>query len=145
MAFAKRVAIVAFRNDPLREVLAVVGYDLTDAQLRFCVRQYPDQQGDPLLEIFNDQLDPDPVVSTSTGMRLVEVTEDADGVKTSVVEVIAVKSDMQLLPPGGERGEDLTLYHDLDWILGEDEAAPFAAVEETVLYGDFILKGSAND
>lgn len=143
MTFAKRQAFPVFRNDPLCLTFELVGADLTEATARFCVRQKPDQEGDALLEVEGVDLIEDDVPLVS-GIRLIEVTEDDDGVFTSILEITSTKEEMQALPAAAEQGQDLTLFYDLEWQLSEAVSAPFAAVEETILYGDFIVRGSAN-
>jgi hypothetical protein len=143
MSIAKREPFTGFRNDPLRETLEVIGVNLTGGLARFCIRQRPDQEGDALLEVEGEDFieDDEPLVS---GIRLIEVTEDEDGVFTSILEITSTKEEMQALPAASEQGRDLTLYYDFEWQVSEEEAAPFAAAEETILYGDFIVRGSAN-
>lgn len=135
-ACARLMPLRAFRKDPFYALMVVRGMDLTGHALAFAVRMMPDQPGNALIQL----------VTTSTkgtaGIRLVRVDWD-DGVPTSVVEIIALKSTVSGLPAAPEIGADLVLYYDLQW-LPLDDASGLAAVETTVLYGPFIVKGSAN-
>lgn len=147
MAEATRVALTAFRNDPLCLTVGIEE-DLTGATVKFCVRQYADQPGDPLLGPITGTGLAVSLEPIATGIRLVEVTFDDDGVPLSVIEITDTKAHVQALPSafdaGEERGSDLTFHHDIERTLSEEAAAPFSAVEQTKLFGDFILKGSAN-
>jgi hypothetical protein len=142
MAFAGRITLRAFRNDPLRVTLSVRGVDLTGATFSFAVRQYPDQSGDALLG---------PLSNTTTtgqrGVRLVDVLT-VDSVPTSLIEIIDTKANMQALPAAAEVGSgspaEVGLSFDFQWTPADGDEAGFAATEQTWLFGDFIVMGSVN-
>ncbi len=140
MTIANREALRAFRNDPLHLVLAVEGLDLTNAPIALCVRQRRDTPGSPIL-----QLDMT-ATAGAKGIRLVSVTPDDDGIPTSLVEILCPKADMiaafAAYQPA-EFGADLTLAYDLQWTLAPDGTG-LTNVEETILFGDFIIQGSVN-
>lgn len=143
MTFAQRAPITAFRNDPLRVTLEIE-LDLTGATVAFAVRQHPDQSGAALLSVSGSTLAVNASPAPAPSIRLVDVDTDDDGVTTSVIELRDTKAHMQALPAAAVQGDDLSLYYDLQFTLATGVAAPFAAEEETVLFGDFIVKGSAN-
>jgi hypothetical protein len=141
MAFAGRITLRAFRNDPLRVTLSVRGLDLTDADFAFSVRQYPDQSGDALLG---------PLAKTTIrgqrGVRVVEVLT-IDSVPTSILEIIDTKANMQALPAAPEVGAgspaEAKLAFDFEWT-PEDAGSGLSDAEKTWLHGDFIVMGSVN-
>lgn len=138
MLTSKRTTIAVFRRDPLYLLISVIGYDLTASSPAMAVRLYPDAPGDPLLLLEATGW------AGADGIRLVEVIVDDDNVPTSVLEVIASKATMSEMPLPGELGSDLTLYYDFQWT-PPLEGSGITPVEETVMFGDFIIKGSAND
>jgi len=135
---ARYASIDAFRNDPFNWPLAVEGHDLTGATIQFTVRNHPDDTGSALA-----------TASVGAGITLVDVLEDDDGVKTSLIQITVAKATIQAFPTPDEAlspiGADMPFYYDLQWTLATPEVEPFTPVEETKLYGTFILRGSIND
>lgn len=139
MAAFRRLDLRVFRKDPLQLTLTVVGIDLTGAtQLDFAVRLYPDAPGAKLI---NCALTTTP---GAQGCRLVSVTTDGGGVPTSVIEILDTKATMAALPAAGEAGDDTVLHHDFQWLRAADGSG-LTMIEETKLFGQFIVMGSVND
>ncbi len=138
MTNARRLDLTVFRRDPMRLSLAAIGQNLEGCNPSFTVRLYPEQPGAALLGFG----------STSTpgaeGIRIVDVIRDADSIPTTLFEIIALKASIQGLPFNGEIGAPTTLFYDLQWT-PPPEGSGFSAVEQTVLFGNLIILGSAND
>lgn len=139
MTVAAKQALRGFRNDPFYESFIFSGIDLTGASFAFAVRSYPDQAGAALIS-FSGTTTPG-----GEGVRLVEVDEDEDGIPESLIEVVATKAHMQALPAAAEAGDPVVLYYELQVTPPADGETPwYDQIEQTWLYGDFILNGSAN-
>lgn len=147
MAFGQKVTLPAFRKDPLQFVMAVEGYDLTGATMTMTVRLRPDAPGDPILLLGTV------TVAGDQGIRVAEVTTDADGVTSSTLEIlvpkaafIAAMAPYQAIPPlSTEFGGQVVLAFDFQWLLAAAPDPSITNVEETVLWGDLIIMGSVND
>lgn len=110
----------AFRDDPLSRTFAVKSVaPLGDPQLRFAVRLYPDAP-----------------------TRLVEATASVistsmlNGLHVTLLRFTVPKSAIQALPKAREPGADAFLAYDVQMLVD--------GVETTVLFGDLIVRGSAN-
>ena len=138
MLTAVNQTLSAFRNDPLYLLMEVIGYDLSGNLPSLAVKLYPDAPGPPLLLLAPT------VIPGADGIRSVSVTYDDDDVPTTLLEAIASKTVISALPAAPVAGADVTLAYDLQWTppLAGTGLSP---VEETVLFGDFIIKGSVND
>lgn len=141
MITPKRLPLVVRRNSPLHLMCRVEGLNLSGAIMRFAVKLYPDNVPP------DDQIPPLLVLEAAAinggeGIRLVDVSYD-EGIPTSRFEVIAAKSSIQALPPSADAGTDLQLFYDFDWLRVADDSG-WSMLEETVLYGPFTVKGSAN-
>jgi len=101
------------------------------------VRDRPDMPGDPRLLL------PKTTTAGEDGCRLVDVTEDDDGVPTSLVEILAIKATMGTLPQALAPGDPVKLAYDFQWML-PDDGSGLSTLEETILFGDFIVMGSVN-
>jgi len=134
----RRQDLRVFRRDPLHLVIAVIGLDLTGSGPSLAVRLYPDAPGLPELLL-------GPTASAgSQGIRIVEVTRDPADVPTTLLEILATKGAINRLPRTGEIGTPSTFAYDLQWT--PPAAGPgLTRVEETVLFGSFIVMGSVND
>lgn len=137
---ARRLDLTVWRRDPMRIVLAVEGVDMGNVPtMSFAVRLYPDTPGEPLLLLVNK------VTKGENGIRVVTIAEDTPGIKTTLVEIYCDKATLApQIPAAGEVGCDVTLAYDFQWTL-PDDGTGFTPVEETVLFGSFIVKGSVND
>lgn len=136
---AQNQTLTAFRQDPLQIAMRVNGYDLTGATFKLSVRLYPDAAGDPLIEVEGT---PTP---GANGIRIAD-TGTTDGVPWTDLDILigkALLSDSSI-PAAEEAGDDIILAYDFGWTRASSSTA-FVAVEETILFGDFIVKGSVND
>jgi hypothetical protein len=128
-----------FRNDPKPIAIVVTGLDLTSATFDLTVRQYPDQPGSALFSISTTPS------AGAQGIRFIESELDEDGIPTSYLEAIINKSTIQALPVASEPGEDVELYYDFQVTPAADAETIWTDnIEQTWLYGPFIIKGSAN-
>jgi hypothetical protein len=138
MMTAQRLDLSVFRNDPLSLPMAVIGFDLSDSAPTLAVKLLPDAPGIPLLLLAPTS------IPGADGIRIVSVVRDEDDVPTTLMEGIASEATLATLPPAALPGADLTLSYDLQWTPPSD-GSDFTSVEETILFGDFIIKGSVND
>ena len=139
---AAKLTLQGFRNDPFHATLRIGGIDLTGAAMALAVRLYPNQPGDALIEIEATDL------AGAEGIRLVSVGLDDDGVPESWIEIIIAKPTIQGLPAltaGAEIGDPATFHYDLQATPAEDVSSPWTEnIEQTLLFGPFIINGSAN-
>jgi hypothetical protein len=143
MGAAAQLALTGFRDDPFKQVISISGIDLTGATFGFAIREYAGKTGSPLV----------PIVGTTTkgseGVRLAGVDEDENGIPISLLEIIVTKAHMQSLPGPStlatDNAQPVKLYYDLQITPANDPSSPWAEnVEQTWLYGDFFVNGSAN-
>lgn len=135
MLIPHKVPLYTFRNDPYHLRMRVNGYDLSDAEFQFTVRQLPD--------------DPDPTVAEAieettiglTGVRVVD-TGTEDGVPWTDIEVF-IDADDDTWPAAAEPGDDVVLSYDFGWT-DTPAASGFYNPRATYLYGDFTVRGSVN-
>lgn len=137
MAIAKRVAMTAFREDPFVVRFRVRGYNLTGAIQRFAVRLYPDEPGDARIQVGNTD------TRGAEGIRVVETGVEGLFPWTDV-EVILAKDSVRSLPEASEAGSDVKFAYDYEW-QRPDTGSGFSEEEETILYGDFVVRGSVNN
>ena len=137
MAIAQRLEQVAFRKDPFQLAFRARGYNLSLAAFAFAVRLYPDAPGDPLILVRKAQ------TRGASGVRVVDTGTDADGIPWTDLEIILRKSLIEALPSAGEAGDDAQFHYDFQWA-APDTASGFSQVENTILFGPFIVKGSIN-
>lgn len=143
MINAARQKLTGFRNDPFVATLVITGIDLTGAVMSMAVRQYPDQSGAALISIGNTSAPGD------EGIRFISAEDDVDGIPESSIEIVITKAHMQALPaaspPLAEAGDPLEFYYDFQVTPASDPETPWTDnVEQTWLYGPFIVNGSAN-
>lgn len=136
MAIAQKLTLTTFRTDPFHETMRVLGKDLSAAlSLTFAIRLYPDAPGDPIAKLSKV------TAINASGVRIVS-TGMEDGVPYTDLEILLGKGDNY--PNAGEAGADLTLAYDFKWIEAP-VASGFYNPEQTILFGDFIVKGSVNE
>lgn len=133
-----RQDISAFRKDPLQKLMTLFGVDLTDnTSLSFAVKLATDVPGDPLLLITSG--------TGATGIKLIDVGTDGEGLPYSTVQISDTKAHMGALPSAAEYGATVRLSWDLQWVPPTSITAPATAVEQTLAYGNLIILGSVND
>ncbi|TKD50230.1 hypothetical protein [Sphingomonas baiyangensis] len=120
-------------NDDFKYVFAFIGFDMTAATFSLAVALYP---GGPVL-IDADAFD----------YSVLEVATDDAGFAISQVEVFAPKATFPTVYADNAEdyptGAHVPLYYDLKVSsLPGDVGTP---AETTLLYGQFILKGTVND
>lgn len=116
--------------------MRVRGVDLgTATSINFAIRLYPDAPGTPIAMLMR-------VTDINvSGVRVVETGVIA-GEPYTDLEVLLGKGDNY--PPAPEAGGDLTLAYDFKWTEAANTTG-FFNPEQTILFGDFIVKGSVND
>jgi len=136
-----RSSITVFRKDPVQIAIAFTGVDLTDvmASLSLAVKIGPDVGGEPILTFTGAE---------DGGITLFDMSVDDDGIATSVIllsmtkaDHVAALADYQPVEPG----QTVILYFDIQWTPPAALVAPMTAVETTILTGNYIVLGSAND
>lgn len=137
MNVSKRVDLRAFREDPYQLRFRVRGYNLTGATMAFAVRLYPNAPGDAEIEIGNT------TTRGAEGIRIVD-TGVTDGFDWTDVEIIIAKATVSALPTVGEAGADDVFAYDFEWERA-DTGSGFSEEETTILFGDFIVRGSVNN
>ncbi len=106
MAHTAYLPIIADRYGAVVRHIFVVGLDLAGIDMRAQVRLYGDVPGSPLVDLATV------TNGNAEGLRLVEVTSDADGLPTSHVEIVINETTMEALPYAGEIGDVTTLAWD---------------------------------
>lgn len=99
--------IVADRYGPLVRHLYVAGLDLTGVMMRAQVRLTGDTPGQPLVDLLTV------TNGNAQGLRLVEVTKDAQGLPTSHVEIVINETTMEGLPYAGALGDAVQFAWDM--------------------------------
>ena len=138
MFSAVRQDLQTFRNDPAVLFMAFEGLNLTGANMGLRIVDYPDYPGTARAALATT------TTPGAEGLRLVEVTYDADGVPTSFVEGIVLKATQQAMPAAPEIGGDAELYYDLQVTLATDTSDIWGEYEGTLWFGTWRVKGSAN-
>lgn len=134
---ARKYRFEAFRSDPFLQLFRVWGYHLADVPMNFALRLYPGAPGLPLYSTGKT------TVRGAPGLR-VAAQGLSDGLPWSDVELIVPKASVEALPQPAEAGAALSIAYDLQWSL-PDPGGDYVTVEETILFGDFVVKGSVND
>lgn len=141
MANAARVPLSAFRSDPFQEIIVFSGIDLTAATMAMAIRRFPDDALGPLITLATT------ATPGAQGLRFLEVTQDADGIDESWVEVLILKGAVQALPTAVaqslEVGDSVPLYYDLTVTPAADAGTAWTEQEQTYFYGPFTVIGSA--
>lgn len=106
MAHTAYLPIIADRYGAVVRHIFLVGLDLTGIDMRAQVRLYGDVPGTPLVDLVTV------TNGNAEGLRLVEVTSDANGLPTSHVEIVINETTMEALPYAGEIGDVTTLAWD---------------------------------
>ena len=99
--------IVADRYGPLVRHLYVVGLDLTGVAMRAQIRFSGDSPGKPYVDLLTV------TNGNAQGLRLVDVTTDAQGLPTSHVEIVINETTMEGLPYAGELGDAVQFAWDM--------------------------------
>ena len=99
--------IVADRYGPLVRHLYVVGLDLTGVTMRAQIRFSGDSPGKPYVDLLTV------TNGNAQGLRLVDVTTDAQGLPTSHVEIVINETTMEGLPYAGELGDAVQFAWDM--------------------------------
>lgn len=99
--------IVADRYGPLVRHLYVAGLDLTGVPMRAQIRFSGDSPGKPYVDLLTV------TNGNAQGLRLVEVTTDAQGLPTSHVEIVINETTMEGLPYAGELGDAVQFAWDM--------------------------------
>lgn len=109
MIYAGKLDIYANRYQPFSYLIDAPGLDFTGATMAMQVREYPDAQGAPLLDLSN-------ATPPAQGLS-VSVAMDGEGIPTSTFRIIINETTIEGLvaPPVGfnDCGNDVTLYYDL--------------------------------
>lgn len=123
-----RLPLAGGHFTPFAETLRFKGVDLTGGALHAQVRGTPDVAGDPLIDL------PQVTVANTTGVRLVAVLTDPDGVtKISVVSLYVAEGLMRALASAGEVGDDVALAWDL-------LVTPAGGIKQVWLGGSFTVR-----
>lgn len=136
MIAARKVTLDTFRRDPFHLTMRVLGRDLSTAtSITFAIRLYPDAPGAAIAALSK-------VTDINvSGIRIVD-TGVINGEAYTDIEILLGKGDNY--PPAAEIGADITLAYDFKWIEAANTDG-FFNPEQTILFGDFIVKGSVND
>lgn len=137
MTEAQRLDLRVWRRDPMRFTFAVRGVDASGSGPALVVRLYPDAPGAPQIALGPT------TTEGAEGVRCVDVYEE-DGLPVTLFEAVADKETIAALPEPSEAGSDLSLAYDMQWTLPPDPLG-FTQLEQTFLYGKFIVRGSVND
>lgn len=133
---AQRHRFEAFRNDPFLCLIRIWGYNLNDIPMNFALNHCSDAPLPALIDV-GITIEPG-----AQGIRVAAVGFTA-GLPWSDIEILLSKATMASLPPAAEAGSDLALTYDFQWKL-PNRAGDYVRVEETILFGDFVIKGSVN-
>lgn len=138
MNVAQGEDIRAFRADDFQELITFFGDDLTGVPLSFAVRVNRDDPGAPIMTL---------TTAGGGGITIIDTGTEDDGTPYAVIQLLKAKTAFEALfaaYPAPRPGQDTLFAYDLQWTPPSDLVAPATPVEETILTGDFYIKGSVN-
>ena len=106
MARSAYLAISADRYEACVRTLRFVGWDLRDVPLRMQARLQPDTPGVPLFDLQSV------TNGNAEGLRVVGF-EEANGLATTIIEMVINETTMEALPAIGERGDVSQFAYDV--------------------------------
>lgn len=137
MNVAQGEDIRAFRADDFQELITFFGDDLAGVPLSFAVRINRDDPGSPIMTL-----------TTGAGdITIIDTGTEDDGTPYAVIQLLKAKTPFMAAfagYPAPRPGQDALFAYDLQWTPPSDLVAPATPVEETILTGDFYIKGSVN-
>lgn len=133
---AQRHRFEAFRKDPFLCLIRIQGYNLNNVPMNFALNLYPDAPPPALIDVG---------ITIEKGVQGIRVAAVGfvNGLPWSDIEILLRKETIASLPRMGEAGSDAVFAYDIQWTL-PSPVGDYVRVEETILFGDFVIKGSVN-
>lgn len=133
---AQRHNFEAFRKDPFLCLIRVRGYNLNNVPINFALNLYPDAPPPARIDVGT-------VIEKGVQGIRVAAVGFTNGLPWSDIEILLRKDTIASLPPAAEAGSDVEFAYDIQWIL-PSPVGDYVRVEETILFGKFVIKGSVN-